>query len=210
MATGAPGTNGIWQYGEDDSEATFSALLNKVASTTDTQVGVDRTRLTALEANGRIVQVKSVTKTDTFSTSSTSFTDVTSLSVSITPTSATNKIIVTVSSNAVVVSGASAAYGAVLTVIRNSTNLVDPSSPGSRTKGISKTNNQGLAAGAYYSTPVNFTFLDSPATTSATTYKVQALSTGGTTLYLNRLFADDDNANGVRFVSTITVMEVKA
>lgn len=210
MATGAPGTNGVWQYGEDDSEATFSALLNKAASTTDTQIGADRTRLTALEANGRIVQVQSATKTDTFSTSSTSFTDVTSLSVSITPKSATNKIIVTVTTNAVLVSGVSAAYGAVLTVVRDSTNLVNPSSPGSRTKAISKTNNQGLAAGAYYSTPVNFTFLDSPATTSATTYKVQALSTGGSTLYVNRLWSDDDNANGVRFVSTITVMEVKA
>lgn len=50
MATGAPGTNGVWQYGEDDSETTFSALLNKAASTTDTQIGADRTRLTALEA----------------------------------------------------------------------------------------------------------------------------------------------------------------
>ncbi len=50
MATGAPGTNGVWQYGEDDSETTFSALLNKAASTTDTQLGLDRTRLDALEA----------------------------------------------------------------------------------------------------------------------------------------------------------------
>lgn len=50
MATGAPGTNGVWQYGEDDSEATFSALLNKAAGTTDTQIGLDRARLTTLEA----------------------------------------------------------------------------------------------------------------------------------------------------------------
>jgi hypothetical protein len=50
MATGAPGTNGVWQYGEDDSETTFSALLNKAASTTDTQLGLDRARLTTLEA----------------------------------------------------------------------------------------------------------------------------------------------------------------
>jgi hypothetical protein len=50
MATGAPGTNGVWQYGEDDSEATFSALLNKAASTTDTAIGLDRGRLTTLEA----------------------------------------------------------------------------------------------------------------------------------------------------------------
>lgn len=50
MATGAPGTNGVWQYGEDDSEATFSALLNKVASTANTSIGTDRGRLSALEA----------------------------------------------------------------------------------------------------------------------------------------------------------------
>ena len=50
MATGAPGTNGVWLYGEDDSEATFSALLNKAGTTVNTQLGLDRTRLTTLEA----------------------------------------------------------------------------------------------------------------------------------------------------------------
>jgi len=73
MATGAPGTNGVWQYGEDDSEATFSALLNKAASTTDTQIGADRARLTALEANGRILNVVSATYATQTSTTSTSF-----------------------------------------------------------------------------------------------------------------------------------------
>lgn len=38
MATGALDANGIWQYGEDDSEATFSALLNKLASSTSTSM----------------------------------------------------------------------------------------------------------------------------------------------------------------------------
>lgn len=56
MATGAPGTQGIWQYGEDDSEATFSALLNKVASTTNTQIGVDRGRITTAE--GKITSLE--------------------------------------------------------------------------------------------------------------------------------------------------------
>ena len=36
--------------------------------------------------SGRVLQVVSATKTDTFSTTSTSFTDITGLSVSITPT----------------------------------------------------------------------------------------------------------------------------
>jgi hypothetical protein len=51
MATGSPGANGVWQYGEDDSEPTFSQLLNKAASTTDTQIGLDRERITDLEAS---------------------------------------------------------------------------------------------------------------------------------------------------------------
>ena len=42
-------------------------------------------------ASGSIIQVVSTTKTDTFSTSSSSFTDITGLSVSITPASSSNK-----------------------------------------------------------------------------------------------------------------------
>ena len=47
-------------------------------------------------------------------------------------------------------------------------------------------------------------FLDSPATTSATTYKIQMKNDGGYTAYINRRGADT-NSGGV---STITVMEV--
>ena len=43
---------------------------------------------------GSIIQVVSTTKTDTFSTTSTSFSDVTGFSVSITPTSTSSKIMV--------------------------------------------------------------------------------------------------------------------
>lgn len=50
MATGANDAQGIWQYGEDDSNATFSALMNRLGSSTSTQFGVDRGRLTTLEA----------------------------------------------------------------------------------------------------------------------------------------------------------------
>ena len=57
------------------------------------------TGLTALPdsamAEGSIVQVKQTVKTDTFSTTSQSAVDVTGLSVSITPTSTSNKILVT-------------------------------------------------------------------------------------------------------------------
>ena len=57
MATGSPGSNGVWLYGEDDSEATFSALLNKAGTTVNTQLGVDRGRITAVE--GRATSLES-------------------------------------------------------------------------------------------------------------------------------------------------------
>ena len=47
-------------------------------------------------SSGGIIQVRSVTKTDTFQTSSASFTDITGLSVSITPQSTSSKILIQV------------------------------------------------------------------------------------------------------------------
>ena len=44
-------------------------------------------------SSGGIVQIKSVTKTDTFSATSNSYTDVTDLTLSITPQSTSNKIL---------------------------------------------------------------------------------------------------------------------
>lgn len=50
MATGAYDSNGIWQYGEDDSIALFSDTLNKVAASTSSAFTSDRARLATLEA----------------------------------------------------------------------------------------------------------------------------------------------------------------
>ncbi len=49
-----------------------------------------------LNVTGNVLQVVSTAKTDVFSSSSTSFTDVTGLSVAITPSSTSNKILVSV------------------------------------------------------------------------------------------------------------------
>jgi hypothetical protein len=51
-------------------------------------------------------------------------------------------------------------------------------------------------------------FLDSPATTSSVTYKVQALAQSGSTTAVGRTVADSDNVVIARFPSTITVMEI--
>ena len=54
-------------------------------------------------------------------------------------------------------------------------------------------------------------FLDSPSTTSATTYKIQAQTggAGGGGFYLNWGADNTDNNNAARTASSITVMEIK-
>jgi hypothetical protein len=81
MATGSLNTQGVWLYGEDDSETTFSALLNKLGNSVSSTL------------KGRVVQVVSATRS--VSTSSTSSTPVTTgLTASITPQYSTSRIIV--------------------------------------------------------------------------------------------------------------------
>ncbi|MDD1463697.1 hypothetical protein MEO39_27370, partial [Dolichospermum sp. ST_sed2] len=51
-------------------------------------------------------------------------------------------------------------------------------------------------------------FLDSPATTSATTYKIQVRSNAAAAVYVNRTQNDTNSADLSRTISTITVIEV--
>lgn len=88
MATGAPDSNGIWIYGEDDSETTFSALLNKLGTSASSAL---TTKLNALP--GKVKQVQYVEATSEVSTTSSTPTS-TGASISFTPTSATSKIVI--------------------------------------------------------------------------------------------------------------------
>lgn len=194
MATGAPGTNGVWQYGEDDSEATFSALLNKAAATTNTQIGLDRARLTALEASGRVLKTVSTTKTDTFSTSSTTFTAVTGLTATITPKSTSSKILVICNINVATPSTATTYFG----LLRGATAI-------GRSTTATVQNATFFLADIGQSQMFNYasTVLDSPATTSAVTYSVEMRLTSGTS-YINRR-SFDNNFGGI---SSITLLEI--
>jgi hypothetical protein len=160
-------------------------------------------------AAGQVIQVVSVNKTDTFSSSATgSGTDVTGMSVSITPSSASNKILVMCSVN-VAMDGADAMRGLkVVKVISAVTTNSSPVNDNSGSKNNWTVFNQRSpfdTNGVLFST---MQYLDSPATTSAITYKLQ-FGTGelaqSATMYINRTVSD----NYMRGASTITVMEVK-
>jgi hypothetical protein len=155
-------------------------------------------------SSGGVVQVLSTAKTDTFTTTSATFVDLTGLSVSITPTSASNKILVLATVNGNGQNGVAALRGQL---VRGSTAIAIGDAAGSRTR-VSFGNIEEISPNMVAS---SIMFLDSPATTSATTYKIQVSSSGsGQTVVINRTFGDADSANITRGLSTITVMEVTA
>lgn len=154
----------------------------------------------SLVASG-LVQVKSTTKTDTFTTTSTTFTDVTGLSVSITPTSASNKVLVL---GMITGQGSSGVNAIHFRLMRDSTAIGIGDAAGTRTRATGQLSSPSVATAL----GGPFTFLDTPATTSATTYKLQIRVNAAGTGYINRTEQDTDSDSRERSISTITVMEV--
>ena len=191
--------NGIWQFGEDDSEALASDLLNLGMSSVSTAIG----SLPA-PADPAILQVLSSIKTDTFSSTSVSPVDVTGLSVDITPSSSSNKILIM----AKVTLGGEDSGFARLSGGNADTFIGDAA--GSRTRTSIGTGKQSgdfnIRPGIFDGTIV---YLDSPATTSTVTYKVQIESgNAGDSVTLNYSFGEGTDARYGRYASSITVMEV--
>lgn len=158
---------------------------------------------------GSILQVVSTTKTDTSSfTSNTTntFVDLSGLSVSITPSSASSKILVEFDVSVAVGTGT-----VHVRLVRGSTAIAVGDSASNRLQSTVARRSQSSVY-ALESTPMSMSFLDSPNTTSATTYKLQgtAGSSYNTTYYVNRSSSDTDADYGARVASTITVIEVAA
>ena len=155
---------------------------------------------------GGIVQVKQTVKTDTFSnTNTSSHVDVTGLSVTITPTSASSKILIQLS----IISGHSSHTTVMgFQLVRDSTAICIGDADGSRTRYTTGMHTHFSNASNTVRTHSQ-TFLDSPNTTSSVTYKVNMRNTGGTA-YVNRSHEDLDLSGHGRGVSSITVMEISA
>ena len=151
---------------------------------------------------GSILQVVSATKTDTFTVSSITETDVTGLSATITPASATSKVFVTAS----VQVGANITYVfAGLRLVRDATPIAIGDAAGSRVQAgasVSPTYGSTMAS-------VTMSTLDTPATASAVTYKVQLRADRTAhAVYVNRSDTDVNSNVGARAASTITVWEI--
>jgi hypothetical protein len=156
-------------------------------------------------AGGKILQVVSVFKADVFTTSSATLVDVTGLSVSITPSSATSKILVLASLPLSNSTADNASQGAIL---RGATVIGGGTAAGNRPS-LSFWNRSGTTNGNNFA-PMTMTFIDSPASTSALTYKIQIAGESGTTAVGYAYRADNDSAAGGRLASSIILMEVSA
>jgi len=155
---------------------------------------------------GKILQVVQSFKGDVFTTTSGTFVDVTGLSVSITPSSSSNKILVSVN---ICGQGRPNRARNIPRLVRDSTPIGNSTDAGSRIAGFGQMY-QG-EDGANVATN-SIEFLDSPATTSSVTYKVQIVNgnNNGDVMCINRSYDDVSSSVSHRYSSSITVIEVSA
>ena len=168
--------------------------------------------ITALPASiptGDILQVVSTTKTDTYSVSlgarAVSSAAVTGLTVAITPTSASSKLLIFAAINTSR-SGDSASSG--FTFYRDTSAILVGASAGSRLPVTVGHNHAG--GSTFQANSSHFGQVDA-GSTSETTFSIRLNNSGSSltrTFYLNRGSGDADSNDSTRSVSSITVMEV--
>ena len=156
---------------------------------------------------GKVLQVVTTTKTDTFTSDSTTYVDITGITASITPAATSSKILILSSLSFTNDYSGSALNHVYLMLLRGTTEIVKGDAASSRTRATHVISSQ--FGDEMKATP--FVYLDSPSTTSATTYKIQAKSGNANDFFLNRSVNDtDDAAKSGRVASTFTLMEIGA
>ena len=147
--------------------------------------------------------VESTTVQDTYE-------DLPGMSLSITPASTDSKILITVCIGRVSVNIGEQRQ-TNFRLMRDSTAIALGDQLGSNRMRASISTGSIFESNIAYSVGgLGFTFLDSPSTTSATTYKMQWGGQAGNTHYINRAAATSDSADApyATTISSITAMEV--
>lgn len=197
-ARGLVGTTDI-----DDDAVTLAKMAHGTANQNISYDGSGVPVDVALSA-GKVLQVVTSTKTDTASTTSTSFAD-TGLSAAITCAATSSKVLV-IAHGTFGVNGTSA-Y-AHCRLIRDSTAIhVGDSDSSNRIEGGA----QFASTSNSIQESVSLMVLDSPSSTSELTYKLQYMTQSGShAVFINRSFADGDDAGQGRGASSLTVLEIGA
>ena len=137
---------------------------------------------------GAVLQVLGGSSTTPVTVSSTTYTD-TGLTVSITPSSTSNKILVQASLNANFAKTAST-QGVLCKLLRDSTALITPSAKGQGLVGVGGSSSLDIVH------TIPFLYLDSPSSTSSLTYKIQGIPFSAASVTFNNTY------------SSIVVMEI--
>ena len=171
----------------------------------------EKTSGNGVQIPGHVIQVVSTTKTDTQTISGTTFTDV--LTATITPKFANSKILIQCDINITAVLSTTITLGvrySAAKLYRDTTQIALGDASGNKTQvwfasNITNTTNDG-----YRMAQSSGSYLDSPATTSATTYKVKCGNTADPTFntVINMSGPDDNFAYSHRGASTLTLMEI--
>jgi hypothetical protein len=154
--------------------------------------------LSFASAGGGVLASYYVQKTDTFTTASTSFVDITTLTLTLTPSSASSKFLIFGR-----VSGMLWSQGhSYIRLVRDSTaiHIGDAYSTAIQPSSI------GAVVQQWGMVDHVFIHRDSPNTTSSITYKIQGAAEYGT-FYVNRSDRDNGGADG-RTSSSLTVLEL--
>ena len=151
--------------------------------------------------SGSVVQVISTHVTDTFVTSSTSYVDITGMTVSITPSSTSSKILVQVIGQA---GNLTSGYMTMVQLTRNGTAIAGGTSVSNRPSAfaMSRPSNVDTAE------TVGGVYLDSPSSTSAVVYKLQMKVQGAYGTF-NTTGRDADAGYTPRTAASIIVQEIK-
>ena len=149
---------------------------------------------------GHVIQTLQALKTDAFSTSSTSFVDVTGLSVDITPKFSTSKMLVTYH----VAVGRNTGSQSTIQLVRQVSSSDTIINPCAYNQGTTMTFNGSSDAG-WDRELQSYQFLDSPATTSQVNYRLRTyFYSSSYIMYVNRCHNSSDTTGS----STLTVQEI--
>jgi hypothetical protein len=157
-----------------------------------------------LNQSGSILQVVQAVKTDGYGQNGNAWTDIPGMSLTITPSSSSSKVLIECRIGIVSLNGT---FSSAFRLYRGAT-LIGGGDVVNSSESVFFRSSQMVNSD--HGASDGMTYLDSPATTSATTYKIQMKVQSGAGCYINRDYTGNNTADvyGSRTISTLTAWEV--
>ena len=147
-----------------------------------------------------------LTTTSSQSNTANTRTNISGLNATITPSTTSKRVKVTIRWNGEHSGGVN--YNQLFGIKRDTTDIGNPAAAGSRPVGMAIIAVNYLNDATSTPDSATYTYIDSPATTSATTYHATYLNVQGGTLYNQRTVNDADNTSHERLTSNIILEEI--